>query len=388
LSVPAPQIVLETAVSFVHDLNPLIDSIHDASLGLLTWTDALWAVAERIGAQCVTVQTTEARSNWSLSNWCGIDPPFRHAYENHYLQLDPMSSFAARCQPGIVVTDRMIISRPILERTEFYQGWVRPQGLCRYAGANLSTKDGIHGVLSAGRGSATPYRQQDIDVLVSLLPHIQNAVRTVRHFDNVSLRELAERNALDALAQAVVIVDGKARVIFANRAAELMFSVSDGIATSHQRLVGMTASSTSLLHALISGATGAGGNLRSGGAMLLDRTPPSGPLQVLATPLGNRHRLTGINVQEPAAMLMLVDSLGASRGLEARLAALFRLTPAEARVACEIAEGRSPKDVAERLRVMPSTIRTHLHHVFTKTATRGQGDLIRLIAQIAVFRLD
>ena len=122
--------------------------------------------------------------------------------------------------------------------------------------------------------------------------------------------------------------------------------------------------------------------------MLLDRAPPAGPLQVLVTPLGSRHGLPVTNDQGRAAMLMLVDSCRARRGLEARLTALFALTPAEARVACELAEGRSPNDIAEGLRVMPSTVRTHLHHLFTKTATRGQGDLIRLIAHITVARND
>lgn len=372
----------------VRDLNPLVDSIHDAGLGLQTWTDALGAVAERIGAQCVTLQTEEPGSNQSLGAWCGVDPPFRRAYEDHFLPLDPMASFTARCHPGVIVTDRMIISRAILERTEFYQNWARPQGLCRYAGASLATHDGIRGVLSVGRGSATPYCQQDIHTLASLLPHIQNAIRTARHLHNLGVREQSERNALDALVQAVVIVDGKARIIFANRAAEKIFGSSGGIAIAHQRVIAMTASSTAMLHALISEATSATQKPRSGGAMLLDRMPPAGPLQVLATPLGNQYSLAGINIQQPSAMLMLVDSHGANHGLEARLTALFELTPAEASVAREIAEGRTPNEVADKLRVMPSTIRTHLHHVFAKTATRGQGDLIRLVAQISVFRLD
>jgi DNA-binding CsgD family transcriptional regulator len=37
---------------------------------------------------------------------------------------------------------------------------------------------------------------------------------------------------------------------------------------------------------------------------------------------------------------------------------------------------------------MPSTVRTHLHHVFAKTGTRRQADLMRLIAQITVVRVD
>jgi DNA-binding CsgD family transcriptional regulator/PAS domain-containing protein len=371
------------------DLNPLIDSIHDAGLGRSRWTDVLRVVAGRIGAQCMALQIDAPGSDWSLSDWTGIDPAVRRAYEEHYLALDPLVPFiAAQCPPGTVMTDQMIVSRSILLQTEFYEDWARPQGLSHFAGVRLLTRDGIRGVLGAGRGIVSPYRQQDIDVLASLLPHIENAVRTGRHLGIVGLREQAESDALDALVHAVVIVDSEARVIFANRAAEAMLNLSAGIATAHQRLVGLTASSTGLLRALIERATRTEGKPRVGGAVLLERPPPAGPLQVLVTPLGSRCDLGGINAHGPAAMLMLLDSVGANRGLEARLIALFGLTPAEAHVATEIAEGRSPNDIADGLRIVPSTVRTHLHHVFTKTATRGQGDLIRLIAHITAFRLD
>lgn len=375
-------------MSSAGNLNPLIDSIHDAGLGRLSWTEVLLAMAERIGAQIVTLRVGALGSGWSLDDWSGIDPPFRRTYIDHYGALDPLSSFTAKYQPGAVVTDAMIVSRSILLRSEFYQDWARPQGLNHYAGASLSIGNGIGGVLSAGRGSVAPYRLQDMNVLASLMPHIRNAVRTGHHLQGIGVREQAQSDALDALVHAVVIVDSRARVMFANRAAEAMFTRAGGVTTVQQRLVGLTASSTGQLHALIAKATSDERSPRAGGAMLLDRAPPAGPLQVLVTPLGSRHGLAGISAQGHAAMLMLVDSLRASRGLEARLTALFGLTPAEARVASEVAEGRSPNDIAEDLRVMPSTVRTHLHHVFTKTEARGQGDLIRLIAQIAALRLD
>ncbi|MEX3980518.1 helix-turn-helix transcriptional regulator [Paraburkholderia sp. EG287A] len=375
-------------MSSAGDLNPLIDSIHDAGLGRSSWPEVLHALAERIGAQCISVQVGAPGAAWSLNDWSGIDPSFRRAYDDHYGALDPMTSFTARCQPGAVVTDPMIVSRSILDRSEFYQDWARPQGLNHFAGVRLSTRDGIDGLLGAGRGSIAPYRQQDLDVLASVLPHVQNALRTAHHLHGVCVREQARSDALDAFVHAVIIVDREARVIFANRAAEAMFAGSGGIATVQQRLVGLSAASTAQLHALIARATCNEGIQRAGGAMLLERQPPAGPLQVLVTPLGSRHGLPVTNAQGRAAMLMLVDSCRARRGLEARLTALFGLTPAEARVACELAEGRSPNDIAEGTRVMPSTVRTHLHHLFTKTATRGQGDLIRLIAHITVARID
>ncbi|HKR42367.1 MAG TPA: LuxR C-terminal-related transcriptional regulator, partial [Paraburkholderia sp.] len=83
-----------------------------------------------------------------------------------------------------------------------------------------------------------------------------------------------------------------------------------------------------------------------------------------------------------------IDPQSSRHGVETRLIALFGLTPAEARVACEVGKGLNPKDVAEALQVLPSTVRTHLHHVFAKTTTRRQAELMRLIAQLAIARGD
>jgi DNA-binding CsgD family transcriptional regulator len=56
----------------------------------------------------------------------------------------------------------------------------------------------------------------------------------------------------------------------------------------------------------------------------------------------------------------------------------FRLTPAELRVLAIIEVGGVP-EVADVLGTSEATVKTHLHHVFEKTATR-EADLVKLIA--------
>ncbi|MBN3813337.1 LuxR C-terminal-related transcriptional regulator, partial [Paraburkholderia sp. Ac-20347] len=113
-------------------------------------------------------------------------------------------------------------------------------------------------------------------------------------------------------------------------------------------------------------------------------------LQVLVAPLGTHRAIDGVTAvsRRGTAMLVMTDPLAARRGVEQRLIALFGLTPAEARVAGEVGKGHEPRDIAAALQIMPSTVRTHLHHVFAKTATRRQGDLMRLLEQIALTRGD
>jgi DNA-binding CsgD family transcriptional regulator len=64
------------------------------------------------------------------------------------------------------------------------------------------------------------------------------------------------------------------------------------------------------------------------------------------------------------------------------LAAAFDLTPAECRVACHIAEGRTPKEIAGKIGVQHDTVRKQLQAIYQKTATNRQVDLIRLLLNL------
>ena len=59
------------------------------------------------------------------------------------------------------------------------------------------------------------------------------------------------------------------------------------------------------------------------------------------------------------------------------------VTRAEAALALELLPGRGLQVAADRLRITLTTARTHLAHVFEKTGTTRQAELVRLILQSA-----
>ena len=83
-------------------------------------------------------------------------------------------------------------------------------------------------------------------------------------------------------------------------------------------------------------------------------------------------------------MVLVIDPDMEPASVEQRLRALYGLTSAEASVATAIGSGESLCTVAESPGVLPSTARTHLHHVFLKTGTQRQAQLVQLLAQTAL----
>ncbi|WP_049802338.1 helix-turn-helix transcriptional regulator [Mesorhizobium opportunistum] len=67
----------------------------------------------------------------------------------------------------------------------------------------------------------------------------------------------------------------------------------------------------------------------------------------------------------------------------ALVAALFGLTPAEARVFEQIAAGRTVEETSDVLDIGRSTVRTHLLRLFEKTGVRRQAELVQLAASLA-----
>jgi DNA-binding CsgD family transcriptional regulator len=86
--------------------------------------------------------------------------------------------------------------------------------------------------------------------------------------------------------------------------------------------------------------------------------------------------------QEVCALLTL-NVLAPKPGPPAAiLAKTFRLTPAEAKLACVIARGASPEIAAGELKISRETARNQLKSVFAKTDTHRQSELVALLLQV------
>ncbi len=119
--------------------------------------------------------------------------------------------------------------------------------------------------------------------------------------------------------------------------------------------------------------------------LLLDRRG-SGP-SPLAMKLhaGRRYVLRLVPLAEndaSAAALLLVQELGTVPALaDEDLIAAFGLTRAEAALALALGQGHRLNDLGQGSRSV-STLRVHLRHIFKKTGTSRQPDLVRLLMSL------
>jgi DNA-binding CsgD family transcriptional regulator len=87
----------------------------------------------------------------------------------------------------------------------------------------------------------------------------------------------------------------------------------------------------------------------------------------------------------PLALVLLreFDPLHSAQPQPQLMRQLFDLTPAESKVALALCQGDTPTQIAERLGVAISTVRSHLKIIFSKTGATRQADLVRLLTLLS-----
>jgi DNA-binding CsgD family transcriptional regulator len=102
------------------------------------------------------------------------------------------------------------------------------------------------------------------------------------------------------------------------------------------------------------------------------------PLVLHAVPIADRA------ASGPHTVVILVDLDETPRPQADALQKIFGLTPAEARLAIELATGKSSDEVADAAGVKVATVRKQLASVFAKTNTRRQPELIALLVRVSI----
>jgi DNA-binding CsgD family transcriptional regulator len=82
------------------------------------------------------------------------------------------------------------------------------------------------------------------------------------------------------------------------------------------------------------------------------------------------------------ALVMIVDPEHEHEPPKALIRRIFGLTNAEAEVAVRVMRGDGLKPISADLAVSRATVNTHLQHIFDKTDTHRQAEVVRLLLAI------
>lgn len=177
---------------------------------------------------------------------------------------------------------------------------------------------------------------------------------------------------LNLLNVGLILVSASGQILGVNENGATCLEDRDGLKEEGGLLAAEAVTETLQLRSAIRDAVEQG---RPGG-MLIRRTREMQPHMVMIQPVGNGG--------DRQAVVAVRNGDGKSPGLADRVRALFRLGPAEADIAVQLARGSDIQEIAVVRGVTINTIRTQLASAMVKVGVRRQAELVAAVASLDV----
>jgi DNA-binding CsgD family transcriptional regulator len=322
----------------------------------------------------------------------GGDPYYNQSYRSYFYQVNPYLPWGPVAEEGRVVLADSVLPQSELRCTEFYNDWMRPQGLAHLFTAFLCRPDSRQPVSEIGglrERSAGPLQGEDLTPLRMLVPHLQRALAIHSRVEGAEVRAGAAEEALDRILGGVILLDERGAPVAINQTAERILASDDGLVLDRDGPSAAAEKQTAELRHALAGAveTGAGNGRDAGAVIRLPRPSGRSALEVVVTPIACES--SPLFDHRAAAALFISEPDVQINGSPERLRRIYGFTPVESEVAARIAAGMRLPAICEDLGVTIHTVRGHLKQLFAKTDTHRQPDLVRvLVTGLAGLRLE
>ena len=178
--------------------------------------------------------------------------------------------------------------------------------------------------------------------------------------------------------EGVVLVDASARLLSMNAAA-MDIMAGRGLRIDNDYVRTEVAAETKMLHDLIQACSR--GQVDAKLNYAIASREGRSALSLLIKRLPNQYARAGADI-EAVIGIFIADPESIPLPTPAQLQQQFGLTPSEALVALEILSTDGVPAAATRLGTTVGTVKTHLIRIFSKTGTRRQSELVRLLLSI------
>jgi DNA-binding CsgD family transcriptional regulator/PAS domain-containing protein len=359
----------------IEDFSRLVSGIYAAAVTPSHWEVAIREIHRTLDGSAGALLMADGPI-WSIQNAI-LPVGAAKSYAEHYSLVDCVLAAVQKGPVAAVRTGTELIIP--FQKSEFYTDWLRP----------FELEDGLYARLTGGPHPmcflvGAPRRSEAFDsaervkLMGGLVPHLQQAMRTQGKLATLSHGNADLAAALEAVRHGTIIVGSDGWVINLNTAAERVLRAEDGLKMWSGRLaVTSTTAEHQLQRALHAALTDDGSTIRRGRSFLCQRSSGNRPYVIHVLPL---HRAAADEISsEKRALVLIVDPEQEPEPAAALLRRLYGLTTTGADVAVHVARGTDLKEISDELSVSITTVRKHLQHVFVKTDTHRQAELVRLL---------
>lgn len=366
----------------------LIRSIYDSALDAARWNDFLVGFGKAFHSEATVVWANDFSDRSvqitggpaSLGAFHGLDPAFMESFASHYCQCNVWTENEHLHQEGLIVNSSEMFPDQRLSGTEWYADWLKPQDLFYSCAAVVEKRDQRSFNVTAVRSSRLgAYSQDEMGRMRLLVPHLQTAFALHRRLHRSAALSQASLSVLDALPMGVVLLDERAQVMHVSQKAHALAESTQLLrfGTGATLRAAVHADDLRLQQAMLSAATMMGaGSVASAGTALRLRGTAGEQLHAMVAPLPRWSSPFG---EGAAGAVFISDPYGSGHSLQGMLQSLYKLTPAEARLAQALVNGLTPHEYAQQQEVSIHTVRSQYKSAASKVGANRQADFVRTL---------
>lgn len=300
------------------------------------------------------------------------------AFEQHYAPQDIRLPAMWQFTEGAVWCDHEQLDRATLDGAPIYTEFLAELGMRHTLGIPLrdgaSSRDFLGFIRHVDQ---RPFGSEEQVLVTSLVPHLVRANKLRYRASQLAVQAALGVAALDALPQALAVVDAGLQVRYANAAAEYAFASQARFTSCQGLLHASDPDSQRLLERRVAEACQVGNFARAGIVRIAASEHHGGECFVHILPLRATHPLATALHAAPHALLVWSSALAANT--VEHISTALGLTETEARLALMLAKGRTVKDFAQAQGCSWHTARTHAKNLLIKTGCHRQAEIVQLL---------
>lgn len=385
-------------------LSDLIGLIYEGATDPFRWTkDILPSLAQYFQVpDCLLFTPTHAPKDGGYAFMYGRPQELHDRYTSKYQNEDPLVKAALEknliVEGNVMLGDELVPRKQWLESKLYTECFSSHPNIAQVMTSVVFGLENTHSMLSAFtlcRSLHHPdFGEEDVARLRLVLPHISRSLGVMQRLRSAELAVASSLATLDRLPSGVLLLDGSGTVTFANRSAQHMLEVRNGLhlrklsqATGLGDLVAQSASDSRAINDAISAT--------------LRRDPYDTPHFSKSVVVAHSSGLTSYTLQFSAlgdqnefggnggafaAIIFIADGLQKMDIDPTALQSVYGLTVAEARVAIALLEFASAKEVADVMGVSHHTVRTQIRQVYAKLGVDTRTRFFKLMLGLASHR--
>ncbi len=358
----------------------LIGNIYDAAIEPAQWPATCERLARIVdGAQTAIALHDTVTHQVSLKASWNVDPALEEVMKANFA-VNPLVPAIWYMDVDEPFSAMGFLGEQEFRESSFYRNTVAPFRIGDSALAILAKSVRQFGSISIQRlNDQPPFSAADLNTLRLLAPHVRRAVMIADLLDARTLERNMLTAALDLMNAGVVLTDESGRIAFANQVTLKWLDAGLALRRRGDQLSAFDlASADDLNRAIGHAASGTTIDIPRTGIVVPIKGKSGRDLAAWVLPLdgGLRRELAA---DFAARVAVFIRELGDTSPFPAELfVRRYAITPAESRVMMLLVQGMTVAEIAGNLGISLPTAKTHLAHLFDKTGTSRQADLIRL----------